>query len=46
MLVKLLQFKNALTPMLVTLFGMVTLVKPLQYENACSGSKESGQMRG
>ena len=31
MLVKLLQFPNALYPMLVTLFGMVMLVKPVQF---------------
>ena len=33
-LAKLLQFLNAPSPMLVTEFGMVTLVKPLQLLNA------------
>ena len=33
MLVKLLQSSNALTPMLVTPFPIVTLVKPLHPEN-------------
>ena len=33
---KAVQPSNAPSPMLVTLFGMVTLVKPLQYWNASS----------
>ena len=35
-LVKLLQFENALSPMLVTLSEIVILVRPLQFENVYS----------
>ena len=36
MLVKPMQLKNAESPMLVTLFGMLMLVKPMQLKNADS----------